>query len=62
MATFILITKLLPLKSSNFSLDHDVESNGTNSLQSPVHRANEVNIGLLILFAFSFSPHQGKEN
>ena len=35
---------------------------GTSSLQPPVNRANEVNIGLLILFAFSFSQHQGKEN
>ena len=28
---------------------------GTSSLQPPVNKANEVNIGLLILFAFSFS-------
>lgn len=28
---------------------------------NPVNKANEMNIGLLILFAFSFSQHQGKK-
>lgn len=38
------------------------DTHGTNSLRSSVNKANEVKVGLLILFAFSFSQHQGKEN
>lgn len=48
---------VMGLISCNPSLNHNVKYICTQNLQVSVHRLNEVNTGLLIFFAFSFSPH-----